>query len=403
MSFTLAEITNKTVATRPETGLHGLNANGSPYLFGAERNISYGWNWLGDTETEIWNNRNMSHYAFGSVCVGRNQELYYVFRKGFDHGVSVDPESPYYQIGGDLYYTVSYDFGETWADPVMFLEHTTGRDLRDVTLSYYDDHDMYVLIYEDCSIDYSEHSGVLHIMSTPNLARPRSSHHILDPFPITNMSDWTLPTSNMFAELNQTFSRLIPLGSYFFLPFYGTDDGTNFGAGVIRFTRGVYDNPSGEVLKKWDADGSNECTFYTTCDGTGIIRFNVLFRGGGDNSTGDNAMISYSDDYGATWSEKQELGFNAAGGPQVFDLNGIYMLVARDQKNSVINYTYAMFSKDGQHWGNRIPLSCNGTSYASIAQLNSGKTLLFYSKELNKSIICMREVYGVPTIPDVIE
>lgn len=397
MQFVMSEVTNKNIAVRPETGQHGLNVNGNPFLFGPERDISHGWNWIGETESEVWWNRNMAHYAFGSVCVGRNDELYYVFRKGFDHGVSKDSGSQFYQIGGDLYYTVSYDFGETWADPVMFLEHTTGRDLRDVTLSYYPEHDMYVLIYEDCSIDYSVHSGVLHIMSTPNLARPRSADHRLDPFPISNMSEWTLPTADMHTELNQAFSRLIPCGSYFYLPFYGTSDATHFGAGVLRFVRGVVGLPSCEVIKKWDADGSNECTFYLTCNGTGIVRFNMLFRGGGANNTGDNATWSYSDDYGVTWSEKTDLGFNAAGGPQVFDLTGTYMLVARDQKPD-INYTYAMYSKDGHTWSNRIQLSSLGTSYASIAQLRNGRTLLFYSKEISKSIICMREVYGVPAL-----
>ena len=257
---------------------------------------------------------------------------------------------------------------------------------------------MYVLIYEDCSINYAVHSGVMHIMSTPNLSRPRNQDHILDPFPISNMSEWTLPTEDMYTELNQTFSRLVPLGAYFYLPFYGTSDGVNFGAGVLRFIRGPVGLPTSEVIKKWDEDGSSEVTFFTTLAGEGIIRFNVLFRGGGENNTGDNAMISYSDDYGETWSEKEDLGFNAAGGPQVFDLDGIYMLVARDQDQSVINYTYAMFSTDGETWGNRILLSSLGVSYASIAQLANGRTLLFYSKELNKSIICMREMYRIPQL-----
>lgn len=399
MDFTFAELTNKTIATRPESGQHGMNVNSNPFLFGPERNISYGWNWLGSDSSEIWYNRNMAHYAFGCVCIGRNSELYYVFRKGFDHGVSTNPESDFYQIGGDLYYTVSYDCGETWAEPIMFMEHEAGYDLRDVTLSYYPEHDMYVLIYTNNSIDYSSSSRTceLHVMSTPNLARPRNSgDQILDPFPITNMSSWTLPASDMNENLNATFNRLIPVGNYFYLPFYGVDtNGDPWSAGIIKFSRGVVGNPTGVLLKKWDGDGSNESTFFTSFN-NGKIRFNMLFRGGAGD--GDNAMLSYSDDYGTTWSEKTQLGFDAAGGPQVFDINGTLMLVARDQDDSNTNYTYATFSKDGQNWSNKVFLSTLGTSYASIAQLNNGRTLLFYSKEMSKSIICMREIYSVPNL-----
>ena len=399
MNFGFTEITNKSITTRPEAGQHGLNVNGNPYLFGPEHNVSYGWNWLGKDAAEKYNNRVVSHYAFGSACVGRNGEIYYVFRKAVTHGVITDSTSPFYNVGGDLYYTVSYDFGETWAEPVMFLEHTSGMDLRDVTLEYYLEHDMYVLIYEDTSVDYSNRVGTLHIMSTPNLARPQGTDSIVDPFPVSNMSEWTLPTADMFSQHNQTFGKLVPVGNYFYLPFYGTNTGEHLGAGILRFQRGGIGSPTGTVLKKWNEDSSNECTFFTTYNGSGIIRFNMLFRGGNNSGTGDNATLSYSDDFGATWSEKVELGFNAAGGPQVFDMNGTLMLVARDQiGGSGISYTYAMFSKDGLTWSNRIMLSSVGTSYASIAQLNNGRTLLFYSKELSKSIICMREVYGVPDI-----
>lgn len=403
MNFGLSEITNKFVTTRPESGQHGLNVNSNPFLFGPERNISYGWNWLGETQEEIWDSRMVSHYAFGSVCVGRNNELYYVFRRATTHGVITDPTSPYLNVGGDLFYTVSYDFGETWSDPVMFLEHTEGRDLRDVTLSYYPDNDMYVLIYEDCSVNYTNHEGTMHILATPNLCRADSAYNsILDPFPISNMLEWTLPTEDMFTALNQTFHRLVPLGSFFYLPFYGTDNGTTMGGGLLRFPAGGIRIPTGTVLKKWEPDSSNECTFFTTFNNaSGIIRFNMLFRGGNNMGTGDNATLSYSDDFGETWSEKQELGFNAAGGPQVFDINGTLMLVARDQKaNTNLNYTYAMFSKDGQNWSNRIMLAHRGVSYASMAQLNNGRTLLFYTKELTKSIICMREIYGIPQLAD---
>mgnify|MGYP002522789533 CR=1 FL=1 len=173
MNFTMTEITNKTIATRPESGKHGLNVNSNPFLFGPERNVSYGWNWIGDTSQEVWNNRCVSHYAFGSVCVGRHGELYYVFRRGLTHGVIEDSSSTYYHVGGDLYYSVSYDSGETWEDPVLILEHESGYDLRDVTFSYYPEHDMYVLIYTNVSIDYSSGTRVLHILSTPNLARPQ--------------------------------------------------------------------------------------------------------------------------------------------------------------------------------------------------------------------------------------
>lgn len=400
MNFSMTEVTNKNIVTRPESGQRGLNVNSNPYMFGPEHNVSYGWNWIGKDATEKNYNRVVSHFAFGSACVGRHGEIYYVFRKAVTHGVIEDPTSPFYNVGGDLYYTVSYDFGETWADPVMFLEHTEGMDLRDVTLEYYPEHDMYVLIYEDTSVDYSSRSGTLHILSTPNLARPRAGDSILDPFPITNMSEWTLPAADMFSQHNQTFGKLVPVGNYFYLPFYGTSTGTHLGAGILRFSRAVEGLPSGTVLKKWSEDTSNECTFFTTCNGSGIIRFNMLFRGGNNSSTGDNAMLSYSDDFGATWSEKEDLGFNAAGGPQVYDMNGTLMLVARDQLVGGINYSYAMFSKDGRTWSNRTMIAPNGTCYSSIVQLNNGRTLLFYSRELTKSLIFMREVYRVPEVLD---
>lgn len=399
MNFNFTEITNKSVVTRPESGQHGLTVNSNPYLFGPERNISYGWNWLGDSASEIWTNRNMAHYAFGSVCVGRHDELYYVFRKGFSHGVNTTSGSEFYQVGGDLYYTVSYDSGETWADPVMFLEHTSGYDLRDVTLSYYPEHDMYVLIYNRSSVPFDSPDRIneIHVLSTPNLARPQASDTVKEPFPITNMSEWTLPTSDMFTNLNATFNRLIPLGSSFYLPFYGADAyGDSWGAGILRFGRGVVGNPTSSVLKKWDGDGSNESSMFFTFVNDSI-RMNILFRGG--NGSGDNATLSYSDDFGETWSAKTELGFTAAGGPQVFDINGTFMLVARAQDAEYRHYIYAIFSRDGVEWSNKVMLSSLDVSYASLAQLNNGKTLLFYAKELSKSIICMREVYAVPAIP----
>lgn len=212
------------------------------------------------------------------------------------------------------------------------------------------------------------------------------------------MSEWTLPTEDMYSILNQTFHRLVPVGNSFYLPFYGMDSiNGSLAAGLLKFPRGAVGNPTGAVLKKWSADGSNESAFFTTFNDDNTIRLNVLFRGG--NGDGDSATLSYSDNYGSTWSEKQNLGFDAAGGPQVFDINGTLMLVARDQDNSSTHYTYAMFSRDGETWSNKTFISSLGTSYGSIAELPNGKTLLFYSKEISKSIICMREVYAVPAIP----
>ena len=74
------------------------------------------------------------------------------------------------------------------------------------------------------------------------------------------------------------------------------------------------------------------------------------------------------------------------------------MLVARDQSQPNAVHMYAMFSKDGKNWSDRIFLTDLGVSYSSLAQFKNGKTIIAYCKELNKCKLYIRDVYKIPNL-----
>lgn len=314
-----------------------------------------------------------THHAFGGICAGLDDTLYVVFRAGYAHGADSQGN-----VSGDIYYAKSTDYGKTWGDAVLFLKAPTGRDYRDATLSYDPIYNMYYLIYTDVSVDYDNGTRELHILRGAT--------------PFLNMVDIT-PSPRPLDFMCQTFHTVERNGSYLYLTYYGKNTGdTTWRAGIMRSTAGN----NWTNVKTWEADGDNECSVFFSYDDTNEKqRINVLFRAGNDM-----ARLSYSDDGGATWSPKQDLGFDAAGGLRVFDINDMYMLVARDQSNSATHsFGYALFSKDGINWSKRVRIANVGPVYPTITRTRNGRTYMLYSEEYGVyARLFLKEIHSVPTL-----
>ena len=148
-------------------------------------------------------------------------------------------------------------------------------------------------------------------------------------------------------------------------------------------------------MKKFDYNGLglNEVAFFFTYQENGKHRFNLLAR-----SNNDMGYLCYSDDGGTVWSDWSEIGFDIAGGPQVWNINDLYVLCAREQNLAITSYL--MFSRDGKNWSNRILLGNAATSYATMAELRSGKIIVMYSKEFsNIGTQNIREFRSLPFLP----
>lgn len=373
MSFNLSQIVNSFLNTKiinseadavpvQVTGgnvVYNINNVNSAFNFGEANPIDLGFD-TGDAE----------HRSFGGFCAGRNDELYVVFRAGYGHGIEGGQ-------GGHLYYAVSYDYGKTWGDAILFLSAPEGRDYRDATLSYDPIYDKFYLVYTDVSTAYQTGTREMHILRGDT--------------PFVDMEDVT-PNPRPLDFMFQTFHTVERHGSYLYLTYYGKQTGdTTWRAGLMRSTAGN----NWKNLKTWDADGDNECTVFFSFNETNhLSRINMAFR------RGDEMSISYSDDAGVTWSEKQGLGFDVAGGPRVFQVNDMYMLVARDQSNtSPHSYIYAMYSKDGVNWSKRERIGNVGPGYPTLVRFKNGRSFLGYSEEYSiYARLYLREIYNLPKL-----
>jgi len=338
---------------------------------------------------------NRTHRSFGSVCVGRNDELYICFRAGYAHGIlNVDPSSPlapYNGIGGDLYWSVSYDYGKSWATPTLFIQAGEDRDLRDVIIWYDDIFDQYFVMYADDDIVYTESRPDGYVIGVENTFHILCGKNIFD-----NMSDLNISSALPFSGLNQTFCEPFRYGSYTYVGLYGRDGSdisVTFDIAVMRATVGSQGS-NWNTVKKWsDHDGLNEITLFSGYDETSKkLRLYALAR------KGDEGFITYTEDNGSTWSQKTGVGFDCAGGPKVYMIDGTLMLVAREQ-NAGMN-VFAIFSNDnGATWSNRMEIANCGPGYSSLARFKNGRALLFYSKEYTTTgHIYMRELYKMPVL-----
>lgn len=354
------------------------NASQNNLFLGTERIVDLGYSI--QEESDIVARR---HFSFGGLCVGRNDELFVVFRAGFAHGTTISSGSK----GGNIYYAVSYDYGETWSEPTLFLEADADRDLRDITLTYDAFSDKYILIYSDVSTDYQNGTVILHILVSRDPA--------LEPF--VNMDDET-PTLP-FSHANQTYAKPLRYGNWYYLPIYGQDEvAGQTHLALLRANNGtsVYAFTNWETVKKWDNFVANEsCAFLTFDEEAQRTNLNILARG-----SSDHGYLTSCSDKMVNWTSPKDIGFQCAGGPQVFDIDGVLMLVAREQVNTATYETgFAIFSYDGgQTWTNRCIISSTGPIYATLVRFKNGKTLLSYCQELSSfGRIFFREINGVPT------
>lgn len=320
-----------------------------------------------------------THQCFGGLCIAPDDTMYVVFRAAYLHLV-LTSGSAYDGIGGDIYYSKSNDYGNTWATPILVLAAPAGRDYRDATLTYDDLWGVFFFVYTDVSTDYANGTNVMHIM--------RST------VPFTSMTEVT-PTLP-FALKTQTFHTVERNGSYVYLPYYGNNGaGEPFSNGILR----CGDSYAFNVIKSWSKDGNTEAGLFFTNQANGAVRINVLFR-----AESDLATITYSDDAGVTWSAKRTLGFQAAGGGRVFQINDIYLLVARDQSlgTNLHSYTFAMWSKDGINWRKRERIGNAGPGYPTFARTNNGRCFLAYSEESGTSArMFIKEILNVPGSADL--
>lgn len=394
-SFNLSQVVNPSSLPVNILQVNNIVSNS---LFGAEKCITP--NYPRDNRVNPWFIGPSSRFKqFGSIERGRNNELFLVTRVGGGHGIS----------GGELYWSVSYDEGMSWSAPTKFTQDTVtdanAEDLRDVTLTYDNLIDKYFLIYVHQygivdEVDYSRRTGDLKVW-----IGDEPFANMVDVSPSIIKTDGAVGNT-IFSALTQTFHKLVRIGSYLYLPVYGNDvAGGELNKALIKFsyndslpfdTQWCY----WETIKRFDNEISlNETTLFVTYQDNGSPRMNLLSR------AGDMGYLTYSDDMGTTWSELSSIGIDVAGGPQVFQIGDIYMLVAREQKLLDGNAAtiFAMFSIDGVNWKHRIELGNQGTSYASMAHMDSGKLIVCYSKEFNHTgIQCIRSVVNLPKYEDLV-
>lgn len=388
-NFVLSQITNKVLNT--------FNIDKSvqnPYNFGAEENLTP--NVPANVAANPWYlGSQFRHKGFGSICVGKDNVGYLVTRVTNAHGWD----------NGNLYWSKTEDEGLTWSAPTKFLQDTAGNgeDLRDVNLYYNPLIEKYFLIY-------THQYGIVNKTDYSNITL--SLKVWIGDEPFVNMIDVSPGVIPLDGEtiagynMIQTFEELHMLGSRFFLPAYYVEyvnGGRNHGTILLEFdfndtlplSTGVT-YCQWKTVKKWELTGDNETTMYVTYQENGKPRVNLLSR------RGDMGYLTYSDDGFVSWSEKEAINIEIAGGPRVFEINGGYMLVAREQKlDDIFGETlctiFTMFSEDGTIWEKRRMLSDTSSGYASVAKFKSGKTLLCYSKEFNHTgIQCVRQIFRLP-------
>lgn len=384
-NFVLAEIVN----SNPLSVRADSVAN--PFWFGSEICITP--NVPGDVTKNPWYlGSKMRYKQFGSICVGRNNVGYLVTRISNAHGYDE----------ANLYWSKTEDEGLTWSAPVRFEQDIAGigEDLRDCTLTYDPLIDKYLLVYtKQFNItdhtNYDNADGYLKVWigDEPFVGMIEISPGII---PLNGVSG-----SYISAETFETFHRI---GTNLYLPCYKWSssvepDEPRMGSMLLKLeyndtlplSTGVT-YMSWTTVKEWELNNDNETTMYVTYQQTGEPRINLLSRGGLNDG-----RFSYSDDGGVNWSEKSNIGFKTGGGPRVFEINGKYMLIAREAGIDGLSNVFAMFSSDGLTWSNRIMISDCATGYASLAQFRSGKTLICYSKEYRHlGVQCIKQLFSLP-------
>ncbi len=362
-----------------------------------------------------WFSEGIKHKGFGSICVGRNNELWMITRVSNSHGTG----------GGNLYWSVSHDEGNTWAAPTKFaLDNAdTGvdpeypgkggpEDLRDAFISYDVLSDRYYLTYvhqygikADANgryTDYSLRSGDfkcfvgyepfvnMYDISMQQDGFPDSPHALGDKAPGN--------------RLQQCFGPLVRVGNYLYLAFYygnweDEQHTTIQNTDVALYRLVVNDHDplsvtywaySWENVKTWEEfNDDNEAAFYVTYKTDGSQRFNIVSRRGASGK----GYYYYSDDGGNNWSEKRELGFLVAGGPTVYNFDGGWLLLSREQGLSNHSNVLLRYSRDGNIWDKPMMVSDCPSGYCSFATLKSGKNVICYSKESgNIGIQAIREL-----------
>jgi len=350
-------------------------------------NASSGSNlWLGtEMRSDYWDiqetgdPRDRGHRAFGSVCTGRDGKLYYVFRAGFAHGTTNSTNN----IGGNIYYSVSEDGGKTWDDPTLFLTAASGKDLRDVFLTYDAFTDLYILTYNDNTTDYNGNGNVVILVGSE---------------PFVSMTDCTPAT--MPFEYNWICSKPVRLGSWWYFPVYGADEvNSSMTVAVIRANNGtsLYPFTNWEIVKQWTTEdfiGTESCLFISYDETEDKTRLNMLCRG-----PSEHGWITYTTNGGTTWSTFADIGFQCAGGPQVFELDDAIVVAAREQASgsSCMNVFLAFSYDQGETWGNRTLLSDAGPGYVTLARLENGSGVLGYCKEVSSfGHLFTRRITGTP-------
>lgn len=384
-NFSLVEVANSK-PLKVNTG-----AATSPFYFGAVKNLYP--NVPSNSSNPNYLGKKLRHKQFGGGCVGKNNVGYFITRVSNGHGAK----------GGNLYWSKTFDEGLTWT-PLQLFEYdkctdATTEDLRDCNIYYDELIEKYFLIYVHCyniDEDYVNCDTRFKVLISDD-----------EPFEGTwyDISPGVIPLDGQTSpdyNYMQNFEVFHRVGSKLLLPVYSWGayvDRPIYGAGLLslNFNDGLplstaISSMSWGTVFEGAKDFDNETTFYTSYKEDGAIRLNLLSRGGNDLG-----YLRYSDDGGTTWSEKASIGFDIAGGPRVFEINGGYMLVAREQKISGIRTIFAIFSSDGETWENRTKVDDAGTAYASLLKFESGKTLLLYGLEYSHlGIQVSRQVFNLP-------
>lgn len=401
--FSITEISNKTSLLVNGKG----GSISSPEFFGREKNVTPNYP-TNETDNAWWFNESIKHKAFGSICVGRNNELWLVTRVSNSHGTG----------GGDLYWSVSYDEGNTWATPTKFvLDTATGEgsgfdpehpgrgsseDLRDATIQYDVLSDRYYLIYtHQYSIKKNGNNRYTDYSAVDGKFKCYVGYE-----PFVTMYDISMEQANFpdsphaLGDIapgdcgQQQFGGFVRIGEYLYLPFYywsfeDEQHTTHKKSDIALYRLIVNDHDplsqtyyayQWESVKVWeDFNGDNEVSFYISYNNDGTQRFNMLIR-----AEDDKGYHTYSDDGGITWSAKTAIGFDTAGGPTVYHLKNGFILFSREQSLRVGSSTanvQARYSADGQIWEQPVMISDCSSGYVTLASLESGKTLICYSKE----------------------
>lgn len=293
-----------------------------------------------------------TYHGFGDIAVGSDDTLYLVYSSRARHE-SAD---------GVLKAATSTDYGATWTNPVTLLSPSTGRDLRDATITIDPVTGLFHIVVNDCAKVEGASPDVLRILRGPSL---------------TSLTDATITqpyTLRSFAR-----SKIHRLNIYMYLAACGRDTGDSVlhPAMMISSDDGATWTPQ----KTFPTEAGNESCLYfaRTAEAPMDYRMFLLTR---HNTSGNRAFVQYTDyagEFGSTYQGPFNLPFGASGGPAVFQMDGYLMMIARHDRRG--QHGFVSYSLNGLDWTLPELFTPSRPVYGSLVQFPDGRVLVMTTQE----------------------